>query len=305
MLDRPKDELCFKCHGTVKKGIPGESGSDISGVILKQSNHPVIQTTQYHFRGENLPERSSTKARHVSCYDCHNPHKSTVEKPFNGVRGYSGRGMDINRAQNEHEVCYKCHSDSANLPPDASNIAIKFEAGNASFHPVETIGKNRSVPSLITELSTVSTIKCSGCHGNDDSAGPAGPHGSIYDFILSENYSREPGTESPYAYGLCYKCHRRSSILNDESFKAHNRHVVFGKTSCFSCHDAHGSVDNDNLINFDLRVVTPNSAGELNYLKLAPGRPRCFLTCHIESSSFEHKVADGLYCINGNCPPGW
>ncbi len=306
MLELPKDALCFKCHGTNKRGIQGEAQSDIYSVILKRSNHPVTQTTQYHITGETLPERSSSKIRHASCYDCHNPHLLTSGKPLKGTRGYSGRGMKISKAENEYEVCYNCHSDSANLPSDASNIAGKFESGNASFHPVETPGKNRTVPSLKNVMSATSTITCSDCHGNDDKWGPKGPHGSNYDFILADNYIIESGPESPYAYELCYGCHRRASILNDDSFKAHKRHVVFGDVSCYACHDAHGSRDYDNLINFDPRIVTQNTLNELNYLKFIPGKPRCFLTCHVNSKTYEHKLTGDQYCINNtNCIPGW
>ncbi len=309
MLERPKVELCFKCHGTLKGRTPGEATSDIYSVILKRSNHPVIQTTQYHITGESLPDRSSSAARHVSCYDCHNPHLLTSNKPLKGTRGYSGRGMIINEVKNEYEVCYKCHSDSANLSSDASNIASKFEAGNASFHPVETPGKNRTAPSLKAGLSSISTIKCSDCHGNDDKGGPAGPHGSNYDFILTKNYTMESGAESPYAYALCYGCHRRASILNDDSFKSHKKHIVYENISCVACHDAHGSRDYDNLINFNARTAPAISLGETTYMKIVPGRPHCFLKCHIESGTYDHKMTGGQYCIkntnNTNCPPGW
>jgi len=151
----------------------------------------------------------------------------------------------------------------------------------------------------------VSIITCSDCHGNDDKSGPKGPHGSNYEFILKENYIMESTPESPYAYELCYGCHRRASILNDESFNAHKRHVIYGKVSCFVCHDSHGSRDNENLINFDTSIVYPNSLGQLNYIKLTPGKPRCFLNCHVGAATYEHKMTGADYCVNAACPPGW
>lgn len=304
MLERSKDELCLKCHGTVKKGLKGESMTDIFSVILKRSNHPIIQTTHYHILGEDLPEKSPSDPRHSSCFDCHNPHLLTSKQPLRGVRGYSGRGIAIKNAQYEYEVCYKCHSTSANISTD-SNIAEKLNPGNASFHPVETIGMNRNVPSLERKYSTVSMITCSDCHGNDDKSGPKGPHGSSYEFILKENYNLESGPESPRSYELCYSCHRRSSILNDESFKAHKRHVVFGNVSCFACHDSHGSRNYENLINFDTRIVAPNSQGQLAFMTLVPGKPRCFLSCHVGGVNYEHKLSGGEFCINSVCIPFW
>lgn len=305
MLQHPKDELCFKCHGPVKKGIKGEAKTDIQTVILKRSNHPIIQTAQFHITGEILPERGPSTPRHVSCYDCHNPHLLTKEKTFKGVRGYSGRGLQIKDVQKEYEVCYLCHSDSANLPPNASNIAPEFDPGNASFHPIEAVGRNRNVPSLKGNLSSNSIIKCSDCHGNDDRVGPKGPHGSIYISILKANYTMESGPESPYTYELCYECHNRNSILRDESFNAHKRHLLYGNVSCFACHDSHGSRDNENLINFDNRIVFPNPLGQLIYMRFVPGRPRCLLSCHAGTLNYDHIVKDGKYCINLNCPPGW
>jgi len=304
MLERPKDELCLKCHGLIKKGVKGEAKTDIYSILIKRSNHPIIETTKYHLIGEDLPEKSPSTPRHVSCFDCHSPHLSTKDKPLVGVRGYSGRGAKINRAQYEYEVCYKCHSDSANLPSGASNIANEFDPGNASFHPVETIGKNRTVPSLEANLSSLSIIKCSDCHSNDDKNGPVGPHGSNYEFILKGNYTIDSAPESPYAYELCYGCHARVSILNNDSFSAHNQHLS-NRISCYSCHDAHGSMVYENLINFDIRIVSPNSLGQLNYMKLTPGKPQCFLSCHIDGIDYEHKITGSQYCVNTNCPPGW
>lgn len=307
MLDLPKDELCFKCHGPLKKGIKGEANTDIYTVILKRSNHTIIQTSQYHVPGENLPEREPSTPRHVSCYDCHNTHFSTKDKMFKGVRGYSGKGTKIRAVQKEYEICYNCHSDSANLPPNESNIARKFDPGTVSFHPVETYGKNRNVPSLKAPLSINTVITCSDCHGNDDKTGPRGPHGSNYNHLLTTNYTTESGPESPFAYELCYGCHNRNSILNDESFKAHKRHILYGNISCFACHDAHGSATYSNLINFDTRVVSPNSIGQLTYWKLVPGRPRCFLSCHRGAQNFDHLISatQAQYCVDTNCPPGW
>jgi predicted CXXCH cytochrome family protein len=305
MLGLHKDELCFKCHGPVKDGAPGQAKTDIYSVILKKSNHRVLQTSKYHVAGEILPERSPSTPRHVSCYDCHSVHFSTRGQTFKGVRGYSGTGGKLKRAEKEYEVCYLCHSESTNLPHDASNIAREFDPGNKSFHPVQAVGKNRGVPSLRRSAFLNRTMDCSDCHGNDDRYGPKGPHGSNYARLLKANYTMESGPESPFAYALCYECHNRNSILNDESFQAHKRHVLYGNISCFACHDAHGSRDRDNLINFDTRVSFPNSHGRFAYMKVAPGKPRCFLKCHVRGLTYDHRIKDAQYCVNNNCPPEW
>ena len=252
MLNNTKEDQCFDCHS------PRGRHKDIYSVIIKPSSHPIIQTSRYHVNGESLPERDSSLPRHVSCYDCHNVHRAESANPVEGVRGYSGRGAKIKRLVSEYELCYNCHSDSVNL--SGNNISLDFITSNASFHPVETYGKNRAVPSLTRGFSTSSIIQCSDCHGNDDSSGPKGPHGSVFAPILQDRYERNPGPESPSRYALCYQCHNRTSILDDESFQAHKAHIVFNQISCAQCHsNSHGSSLYSNLIDFDTTYATSNS----------------------------------------------
>lgn len=59
---------------------------------------------------------------------------------------------------------------------------------------------------------------------------------------------------------MCFKCHSRSSILDDESFDEHDKHIGNKDTPCFVCHDPHGvdasqggPGDHTALINFNLR----------------------------------------------------
>lgn len=305
MLGSPKDELCFNCHGPVKKGERGEAQTDIYSVLLKRSNHPVIQTSQNHVSGETLPEKSPSAPRHVACVDCHDPHLTTRDRPFAVPLGYSGKRVKIKDVRKDYMVCYLCHSDSANLPQDAHNIAQDFDVSNASYHPVEAAGRNNRVPSLKAPFSTGSTIACSDCHGNDDPYGPKGPHGSNYAHILRANYTTESGPESSSAYDLCYGCHNRESILNDQSFKSHKRHVAYASISCFACHASHGSKTYENLIAFDNRIVFPNSQGQLYFVQSLPGKPRCFLNCHVGALQYEHGMKGAQYYISNNPALGW
>ncbi|MBI5675410.1 MAG: cytochrome C [Nitrospirae bacterium] len=309
LLQNTKDNLCLTCHGGAGKA------KDVYSVIVKPSNHPIIQTSRYHVTGETLPEIDNSLPRHASCYDCHNTHRSEKGKAVEGMKGYSGRGAPIRQINSEYQLCYACHSDSANLPPE-KNIAADFSPANASFHPVETYGKNSFVPSLKREYTASSIIKCTDCHGNDDPSGPEGPHGSIYAPILKDRYESVSGPESPSTYALCYQCHNRTSILNDESFKAHKAHVVFNQTSCAFCHNAHGSSIYASLLNFDINSVFPNETGELSFMSAVPGKPRCFLSCHIDGKTFDHTLGGSSpsdmsrrqslqYCVNDRCVPGW
>jgi predicted CXXCH cytochrome family protein len=217
MLKSKKGGFCFICHSKTGSGdaIKGRPAVDIHSEILKPSRHPVTETARYHIKNEILPETSSSTPRHVSCYDCHNVHQAEKGNKLKGVRGYSGRGGKVRKIKDReaYTLCYKCHSDSMNLPFNASNISLDFDPANSSFHPVESIGKRGNMPSLKNDLTSSSMISCVDCHGNDDEFGPKGPHGSRYSPLLRYNYNRTEGPESVTAYDICYNCHERSSIL--------------------------------------------------------------------------------------------
>ena len=102
----------------------------------------------------------------------------------------------------EYELCYRCHGDNqGNEPPVVSryifetNTRLEFSTSNASYHPVEAMGKNRDVPSLIPPLTVTSRIGCTDCHNSDsgDSInGPRGPHGSVWRPILEPRRIHRP-----------------------------------------------------------------------------------------------------------------
>lgn len=197
----------------------------------------------------------------------------------------------------EYELCYRCHAESANLPGRFTNKKAEFALTNPSFHPVEGEGKNLAVVSLIKPYreklinpGDVSTFGCDGCHGSDNSASPRGPHGSNNQYILVENYSvKDNQPESSFTYALCYRCHSRTSILGDESFRFHSLHIK-GKTggpggdgtSCHTCHNSHGSTEYRYLISFNKDVVTPNSKGILKFVETGTYafHGECYLSCH-------------------------
>ena len=270
-----------------------------------------------------LPERSGAAARHAECPDCHNAH-ATYAGAATAPKG-SGRiagvwGVDSSNAivmpsgmppaVNEYEICYKCHGDSANKPQPAGgpagpypnrvalqfNMREMFDPGNPSFHPIEAPGRNSPAPSLIAPWTAGSVMYCSDCHDNDQGpnaaapgTGPAGPHGSNFKHLLAGRYDMDNSSyaESAAAYALCYKCHNRTIVLTNASFRGHDKHVRGAQASCSICHDPHGisstqgnSTNNSFLMNFDGRFVTPGSGGILRFEDLGAGRVRCYLTCH-------------------------
>jgi hypothetical protein len=127
---------------------------------------------------------------------------------------------------------------------------------------------------------------CTDCHNNNrgpgaGGVGPKGPHGSIYPPILERQLLlADFSPETPASYDLCYKCHSRESILSDQSFPTHRKHIVDAQTSCATCHDPHGVQSRTHLINFNRQYVTPSSNSRLEFIDQGLFRCNCSLTCH-------------------------
>lgn len=312
LLRFPREEdNCLNCH----RG--GVASTNIESELRKRSVHPVSLSQGRHDPSED----PRTQRRHVECADCHNPHAVAPPGPrlreltnnivpvpvgptMQFVSGLDRSGRPVEHARFEYEVCYKCHADGAARDYFAdiqrqihqTNARMEFNPANPSFHPVVGPRRNSEVVSLIPPMQVGSVIGCTDCHNSDNAAGQGsalqatGPHGSIFEPLLIRNYDTgEFVTESLQAYALCYHCHSRESILGDESFPLHNEHIVRGRSSCASCHDAHGisrtqgsARNHSNLINFDLNVVRPAGAApsRIVFEDLGPYRGSCTLTCH-------------------------
>ena len=287
MLSERKELYCFRCHGQSMYVEKAKSDGDIARDVTtaniqrefeKPYHHP-IEKIGIHQYGEMLPELDASMPRHSACGDCHHHHYVREENKMSGIRGTNKDGIRV-RITSEYELCFSCHSYSANLPAYQTNKAEIFNSSNPSFHPVIASGKNTVVPSLVPPLTTTSLIKCTDCHNNDDPAAPKGPHGSNYRYILSKNYTTTDGPEGPFQYELCYSCHRSSSILANESFPLHDLHISTVGASCRTCHNPHGSIQYTHLIEFNRASVTPSNSGQLVYIDLGSKAGQCALNCH-------------------------
>jgi predicted CXXCH cytochrome family protein len=306
---------CYSCHnGNV-------AGKNIQAEFNKASAHDVGNYTGTHAPNEADPVAMS----HVECVDCHNPHAayatplptlggSTVPVlpgSMAGVPGISIGGTPVNPAGYEYEVCFRCHGSSNPVTSRTArqlvqnDTRLEFQSANPSFHPVASVGRSTTVPSLLSPWTTSSRVKCSDCHNNNAgpySAGtgttpsgtnPNGPHGSTYPLLLERQYNvADPSTESATAYALCYKCHNRNVYANEStskntpgSFPYHFKHIVDKNTSCNVCHEPHGVsstqgnlTNNSRLINFQTTVVSPSN-GVLRFTKTTNGGS-CQLVCH-------------------------
>ena len=309
-----EEDNCLVCHnGNV-------ASKNIESELVKPNRHPVQNFIGIHDAAEDFT--SGLVSTHVECVDCHNPHRvdsSSATAPnvpgaMLGVKGITSAGTKIDQADNLYEVCFKCHADNnVTIFTDITrqnqqiNTRFEFDVSNPSYHPVEGIGQNPNVPSLMSPYSISSIIYCTDCHNSDDSpanggGGPNGPHGSINRYLLERNYTTTDNTqESSFEYAMCYKCHDRNSILNNASGFLHNQHVAGGggmgggggggmhgtNTPCSTCHDPHGvsstqgnSVNNAHLINFNVNIVSPNNNGLLYFEDRGTFQGACYLMCH-------------------------
>jgi predicted CXXCH cytochrome family protein len=328
LLKEIEEKTCLRCHdGSV-------AATNIAAEYAKAYGHPTLsKTPSAHNAAERpqhpttpMPEISPAAERHAECSDCHNGHAARpafsvgqgLPGPLEGTWGIDSDGLERAEAQAEYEICYKCHGDSANEPQRAGapnppyaqrrnvqfNVREEFDPLNPSHHAVEAPGRSLDVPSLLPGYSTASTITCTDCHNNDSGpgaggSGPRGPHGSRHQYLLERNMRGGSGNGNAGLggmYALCFKCHDQSSILADESFSEHGKHIRGAGTSCLVCHDPHGvsamqgnSTNNSHLINFETRVVKANGAGDLRFEDRGDRTGACYLKCHgVDHDPFEY-----------------
>ena len=298
-----EEDNCLSCHD----GRVGHA--NIRAELDKFTSHDPRR-----YSGRHDPREQQVGGNpHVECADCHNPHAvtpqpvtdayATIGATLAEVPGVTIAGAPIERAQHEYEVCLRCHGDSfvptrrgVARQSQTYNMRLKFSPGNPSFHPVVSASPSDETPSLVPGLARGSLIRCTDCHNNDSGpraggGGPDGPHGSNYEFLLERNYSiLDDASESEFEYAMCYKCHQRSSILGDQSFSEHRKHIVEERTPCSACHDPHGvsstqlaGSDHTHLINFDLTIVRPESTTQrVEFRDLGRFSGSCTLVCHGE-----------------------
>jgi len=177
LLKLPEENTCYQCHDGSVTNI------NVKNEFVKTYRHPV-QVSGIHDASESptnalypMPETSPGTIRHAQCVDCHNAHYANgtgaqpplVSGALLGVKAQSSANSFLPVANNEYEVCFKCHGDSANKPqttdtgtggigfgrnpqrqfdlgnPNRSNTRIEFALG-ASYHPVVRMGNLSSGP---------------------------------------------------------------------------------------------------------------------------------------------------------------
>jgi predicted CXXCH cytochrome family protein len=314
-------DACANCHGGQVAAGGAVMGKNVIADMIKMSSHDI----------PGKIDLTKVTPGQANCNDCHDSHtmgRGTAAAPnipptLGAISGINTAGALIPRASFEYEVCNKCHSGpgAQNANP-ITNISrqvvqtdtrLEFSPSSISFHPVQAPGKSADVPSLIPTLNSASMIYCSDCHASDTSpaaggTGARGPHGSNISPLLALPYDRTDNiAESAAAYALCYKCHERTSILGNESFSGHSKHIVDQNTPCSICHDPHGipaaqgnAVNHAHLINFDTTIVQRDRVtGRLEYQTMGDRAGTCYLTCHNVDHSPKSYPAAGAVAPAG------
>src|SRR5581483_2518482 len=281
---------CMDCHNAhYANNTPGQA--------------PVVSGSVLGVKGQSQGNTFLPIARneYEICFKCH---ADSANRPQATDTGTGGIGFGRNPQR---------QFDAGN--PNKGNARVEFSFG-VSYHPVVrpaslSSGVGGMVPSLRPApvspgglalpnrtLSSSSYIYCTDCHNSDTgrnlgvgTSGASGPHASNIAHLLERQNMLEPppalpGKSSagvPFSvsnYGLCDKCHDvQNSILRDVSFKYHSTHTQQDGASCSTCHDPHSS-SSPMLINFDLSIVAPNSAGQLAFVQSGPRHGSCSLSCH-------------------------
>lgn len=280
MLPEPQRQLCERCHGhqadlgrqVVAGRVAADARPPLLGSVLAQPfTHPI---DEHAF--------SAAEPGSVTCTSCHSPHRAMAETAGGAPAGQR-KLSPKNPNRFEFQLCQRCHGSAG--AGALADIGDLIDPRNPSYHPVQAPATGGS-PSVLPRLAG-KEINCTDCHGNS-AAGARGPHGSLVRFLLRSGYTTSDGAEeSPSTYDLCYDCHERATLLDDTTFPEHRLHVVEERTSCSTCHDPHGSVQNRALIRFYegafvTGVSASGSTGRLAFVSDGPGSGACYLTCHGE-----------------------
>jgi predicted CXXCH cytochrome family protein len=297
--------LCYTCHD----GSP--VSKNLRANFAKPYRHPVT-TTGRHNPGEVQPGNYGSTNRHSECVDCHNVHQLAADtytpvppyatKALAGVNRvsvqnnatnnitYTFRGAADATPVKEYELCFTCHSGWTTLPTGKPNVAAEFNTKNASFHPVESAGKNLNINAgaFVNGWAATKVMNCSDCHTSDDTT-IRGPHGSTNQYILKKktvaSTTRRASGATMASTEECFDCHNfdtyansgsSSTVKNYSRFsgeEGHVYHVVSRRYSCYNCHDSHGSANLPNLL------VTGRSPGINTYTRTTSGGT-CNATCH-------------------------
>jgi hypothetical protein len=194
----------------------------------------------------------------------------------------------------EYQLCFKCHSSWTTQPTGQTDLALALNPANASYHPVEGPGADRTIDpgAFVLGWSATSLTRCGDCHGSDFPGAAAGPHGSSYRYILRQSYTASSTPRTMASDELCFRCHAYDVYGNPNSSDptralsrfnkpgatmGHAEHVGAQQVPCYACHITHGAPSERHLL------VTGRAPGILLFTETMSGGS-CQATCHVARS---------------------
>jgi predicted CXXCH cytochrome family protein len=308
LLVNREEQLCYSCHDSAP------AAKNILAQFTKSYRHPTADFSGRHGAAEGgSPASYGTANRHAECEDCHNSHVAgpdatspTAPAASKRIRGvgrvavtngnagsvpaYAYRGpSDTTAPIAEYQVCFKCHSSWTSQPAGQSDMAVKFNSNNLSYHPVEAQGRNTNIRagSFVNGWSATRSMYCTDCHTSEDPT-VRGPHGSQNRYLLKRPFVANSAARTTASTEACFDCHGFTTYGTTQSNdtiqgysrfnrpgyeKGHSFHVDEKRAPCYACHDSHGSATKPHLI------VTGRNPGLISYTQTATGGS-CSPTCH-------------------------
>ncbi len=307
-----EEALCLSCHD----GSPARTNIRLDA--QKPFRHPMSDYSDRHTGPtESTPSDYAVtpiNRRHAECVDCHNPHLAQADRnsPMPPDLSSTNRGVSRLLVQNgsagtapsftfipgsdtltapvaEYQLCFKCHSSWTTQPSGQTDLARALNPANASYHPVEAMGRDLGIRPTAFEMgwSASSMTACGDCHGSDSGLS-RGPHGSSYRYLLNRPYTASPALRAMSSNEICFACHayavygdpnssegvRAASRFNKPNAEmGHAEHVGEENVSCYSCHTTHGSADQPHLL------VLGRVPGIASFTQTATGGS-CQASCH-------------------------
>ncbi|MBI5945397.1 MAG: S8 family serine peptidase [Chloroflexi bacterium] len=288
---------CGDCHG------PHEDNSGTALAPVTKPQNIGATGVDPVFNGAGAPARfnfiSQPANEYQVCFKCHS---SYTTLPTYVPDGYGCATPACTGGRTfVPDGLRKLTSTNADQIKDTRDLASAFNPANASFHPLLAAGKNTNIPagSFIAGWDSSSRVYCSDCHTNASPVtGANGTHASPLLHILDGSASGS-SNYSTYSFGnepvvppteICFKCHdyntyvdgTASNTLFDNGNNLHAEHMSggFTITTCYTCHNSHGSAQ-VHLINFDTNIVSfPGGQNSLTGFIPSANGGTCALACH-------------------------
>lgn len=237
------DELCYLCHDAGGLGSVYTVEDDFDAG-LNTSTHKVPVSQK--------------------CTDCHNPHLDSATRPklLQTAKGAVG----------DEQFCWSCHGTGSVLATDAGQDPAGNANDHQSYYPQDGTGHDAS--SLLPASGTM--VKCSRCHEE---------HGSDFTKLLTDPQGSSPATFTENNKSFCYECHTGAKSGADSGWdgQAVNDNNRGHGQVCTTCHDPHGTPnDNNNIFTYSITPV---------------GTTR-------DNINFPYKKSDYNQCWNGGCHQG-